>query len=117
MNSDDLMKIGKILIGKNFIGVFPLDKLPQNLTLPSFFIVNTHTANLPGEHWLAVAYIKRGTIHAFDSFGMEYPPALVHYLKRYGRMILNNRTLQSPLEDTCGMYVIRWLQQKKKESR
>lgn len=115
MNSYDLMKMGKILLGTNFIGVFPLDKLPQNLTIPSYFIVNTHTANLPGQHWLAVAFIKWGSIHAFDSFGLEYPPALVHFLKRYGRMVLNNKTLQSPFEKTCGMYAIRWLLQKKNE--
>ena len=42
----------------NFAGVFPLDRLPKSLRAPANFIVNTHTHNLPGEHWIAVSYQK-----------------------------------------------------------
>jgi hypothetical protein len=115
MNTHDLMAIGRILLGKHFIGVFPLDKFPKSLHIPNYLIINTHTANLPGEHWLAVAYIKPGTIYAFDSFGMEYPPLLMDYLKKYGRIRLSKKMIQSPFDNTCGMHAIQWLMEKKKE--
>ena len=116
MISDDLYKYGKILFGNRFLGVFPLDGLPRSLTIPSYFILNTDTGNLPGKHWLAVAYTRRGEINAFDSYGWWYPQALVSYLKKYGRLILNSERLQKPYETNCGIYAMRWLIQKKNEA-
>ena len=109
MNSDELRILGKRLFGKPFLGVFPLDILPKNLRVPSYFIVNTHTINLPGEHWLAVAYQKKGEIDVFDSFGHYYPPSLIKHLKRYGRLNLNRKRIQHPLTNTCGQHCIKWL--------
>jgi len=41
-----------------FVGVFPLNSVPH---LPSSkdycFIGNTHTDNLPGQHWIAVRIV------------------------------------------------------------
>ena len=110
MNSDQLYVLGKRLIGRNFIGVFPLNAFPKVLKIPSYFIINTHTINLPGEHWLAVAYQQRGEIHAFDSFGQFYPFSLVRHLKRYGRLKMNKKMIQHPLTNTCGLHCIKWLQ-------
>ena len=57
MDTHDVEKISKKYI-PNFVGVFPLNKLPQALRAPANLIVNTDTHNLPGEHWLAVSYQK-----------------------------------------------------------
>ena len=109
MNSDQLDVMGRRLIGKNFLGVFPLNALPKQLKVPSYFIVNTHTINLPGEHWLAVAYQNRGVVDVFDSFGYYYPIPLIRYLKPYGRLNLSRKRIQHPFSTACGLHSITWL--------
>ena len=96
----------------NFIGVFPLDKLPIHLVKNSKFIVNTDTHNLPGKHWIAVSYEKGGIIYAFDPFGIFYPTCLITYLshKPRARIVLNRKMYQHPMEKSCGWYCLRFLQ-------
>ena len=57
MDSLEVEKLAKKYI-PNFVGVFPLNKLPQALSAPANLIVNTDTHNLPSQHWLAVSYQK-----------------------------------------------------------
>ena len=96
----------------NFIGVYPLDKIPTYLKPPSNFIVNTHTKNLPGEHWVAVSYQKDGRVYAFDSFGHYYPSMLKKRLLRLSRTApvwYNKIQYQESDENTCGHYCLAWL--------
>ena len=67
----------------NFIGVFPLDKLPSKIYYGDKLIVNTDTSNLPGEHWLAASYRKPGIIDAFDPLGLYYPTKLINLSSSY----------------------------------
>jgi len=111
MDSLNVQKIGKKYI-PNFVGVFPLNKLPQALRAPANLIVNTDTHNLPGEHWLGVSYQKDGTVYAFDSFGFFYPRILRVYLNKIRRtrpVIYNRIHYQSIHEQTCALYCIAWL--------
>ena len=61
-----------ILAYKYFIGVFPRDLLPQKVTYPSSFIINTDNSNKPGEHWLAIYINEDRKLHFFDPLGL--PP-------------------------------------------
>jgi len=111
MDSREVSSLGKTYI-PHFVGVFPLNKLPQVMCAPSNFIVNTDTHNLPGEHWLAVSYQKGGIVYVFDPFGFYYPPILkiyVNKLKRAEPVIYNRIRYQGLLEQTCGLYCIAWL--------
>ena len=111
MDSPNVEKISKKYI-PNFVGVFPLNKLPQALRAPANLIVNTDTHNLPGEHWLAVSYQKNGTVYVFDSFGFFYPRLLKLYVNKLRRVtpVMFNRThYQSIHEQTCALYCIAWL--------
>lgn len=111
MDSHNVQKFGKKYV-PNFVGVFPLNKLPQALRAPSNFIVNTDTHNLPGEHWLAVSYQKDGIVHVFDSFGFFYPNILRIYLnklRRTGPVKYNRVHFQRINEQTCALYCIAWL--------
>jgi hypothetical protein len=111
MHTRELWNMGEKYV-PNFIGVFPLDKLPARLKSPSNFIVNSHTHNLPGEHWLAVSYKKEGVVYAFDSFGRYYPHIMRNYLQRLKRhcaVHFNLEKLQEPYEKNCGLYCIAWL--------
>ena len=59
-----------LLSKKDFLGCFPLDKLPPFPTkFPKSMIVNTHKSNQPGEHWVALILTKKDCFY-FDSFGL-----------------------------------------------
>ena len=111
MYTNEIDKIAKKII-PNFIGVFPLDKLPKHLGRPpKSFILNTDTSNLNGTHWLAVSYEKGGIIHAFDPFGICYPPLLTSYLHRIPnvKVIYNRIMFQYPNERNCGIHCLTFL--------
>ena len=91
MYSNELVKAAKQLKLENFIGVFPLNRLPTSLkpyAKPLCFIVNTDTMNLPGQHWIAVSYSKCGIAYAFDPLGMFYPHILTSYLTKRARRVI-----------------------------
>lgn len=111
MDSHSVEKIGKKYV-PNFVGVYPLNKLPQALRAPANLIVNTDTHNLPGEHWLAISYQKSGKVYVFDSFGFFYPRILKIYANKLGRttkVMYNRIHYQSMQEQTCALYCIAWL--------
>ena len=110
MHTLELIKLGTKHVPR-FIGVFPLDKIPSVLPKKGAnFIVNTHTHNLPGEHWLAVSYKNGGIVYAFDPFGFFYPKLFKQSLHRYGKKIsYNNIQFQEVNEKTCGDYCLGWL--------
>jgi hypothetical protein len=112
MYTHELLKLGNKYV-PHFVGVFPLNKLPKSLRAPSNFIVNTHTHNLPGEHWLAVSYQKGGILYAFDPFGVYYPSILKIYLinikRRIGPVRYNKVCYQDVFEKSCGLYCLAWL--------
>ena len=74
-----------------FYGDFPLDKLHVLNKPPVNFIVNTHTSNLPDEHWLAVSYLEGSILCAFDPFGFYYPHLLRVYLHKLHAKVFYNR--------------------------
>lgn len=113
MRSKELLERGQEY--SDFVGVFPLNKLPPHLPHGSgSFIVNSDTHNLPGEHWLAVSYKNGGIVKAFDPLGFFYPLGLVNYLaKRFPRKTIqyNWKSYQKLSEKTCGEHCLRWLDQ------
>lgn len=101
-------------LGKNFIGVYPLERLPDYLQNGSY-VINTHTSNLNGEHWIAI-FIKKDIIRVFDPMGLFYPPLLVQKLeKMYQCIEYNHDKYQNPLTFTCGQYCIEWLKSQYKQ--
>lgn len=111
MDSDQLSEVASKLEIKDFVGVFPLDRLPRYLRMGSRLIVNTDTHNLPGQHWIGVIFDQNGMIKAFDPLGFFYPPALREYLRRQRarKLWFNHIMYQKPGEATCGIHVLNWL--------
>jgi hypothetical protein len=110
MNTGELWQMGLKHV-PNFIGVYPLDKIPK-IIAPANLIINTHTHNLSGEHWIAVSYRTGGIVYAFDPFGFYYPKILQNYLYRLSPLRFvkyNTIQLQDWDEHTCGLYCIAWL--------
>ena len=108
ISSIQINEIGTKWLGSDFLGVFPLDKIPyipENKAL----IVNTQTSTLSGEHWLAV-YNKPENLLVFDPFGFYYPSLLVSTLSRLSKPIIYNRTqYQQWFTTTCGQDCLLWL--------
>jgi hypothetical protein len=110
MDTEELWLLGEKHV-PHFKGVYALNKLPKMLRSPASLIVNTHTHNLPGQHWIALSYHNRGIVFAFDPFGSFYPLLFRQYLSRlkHNRIHYSNVHLQEVHEDTCGLYCISWL--------
>ena len=54
-----------------FIGVFPRDKLPELISYPACFVVNTDPSYKVGEHWLGMYFDRYRKCYFFDSFRNE----------------------------------------------
>ena len=105
MNTLQVNNIASKLLGSKFIGVYPLNKLP-NLLTNGGYIVNTQSSELPGEHWLAFT-VDNNQINVFDPYGYYYPSILVNKLHATRKSIIYNRRQYD--EINCGQLCISWL--------
>ena len=91
-----------------FYCVTSVDTLPTCIpNYPIFIIVNTHSHNLPGEHWFTI-YIdeyKRGEV--FDSLASPISNFVIRWLNQFTRRWKRNSlTYQHPLSLSCGAFVL-----------
>ena len=90
----------------NFLGCFPLNKLPlMPKSFPKTLIVNTHYANQPGEHWLALLLTKDKCFY-FDSFGGGInEKEIKDFLKcKYSIVTYSNKCIQHISSIKCGQF-------------
>ena len=100
-NADEVTK-------KAFHGIYPIDDLPQSVPhLPIFIIVNTHTHNLPGEHWLTIFIDENKRGEVFDSLALPMSNLLIRWLNTFTRKWKrNNKAYQHPLSSSCGAFAL-----------
>ncbi len=110
MYTSQLVEIGRSIL-PNFIGVYPLDKVPKGIKKNSSLIVNTDTHRLEGKHWIAVSYERDGKMYVYDSFGYYYPHTLIGRLLKSNprEIVFNNRMDQLPWEKNCGLRCLAFL--------
>ena len=110
MNTVQLTAImDRISANTHFLGVLTCDQLPERpiQKLPSSVILNTHSSDLPGEHWLAV-YITKDRIGCFfDSFGKKpdhkmFSPTINILRTTCSRLQFSNKHVQDLVSITCG---------------
>ncbi|KAL0152653.1 hypothetical protein M9458_052376 [Cirrhinus mrigala] len=107
----------KISCNTNFLGVLPSDYMPERplRNLPAMAIVNTHPAELPGEHWLAVYLSQEGYGCFFDSFGNapnsnRFPPSIKKFLITNSPVVLySTKRVQDFTSDVCGQHCVFFL--------
>ena len=94
-----------------FYGVYPLDRLPQcTPRLPLFLVVNTHTANLRGEHWKTIFIDKNRRGEVFDSLSQPMNAMLIRWMNRFTRKWKKNHKLyQKANSATCGAFALRFI--------
>lgn len=96
---------------KRFIGVFPRNNLPSNLSSSAnALIINTDSSSEPGEHWVAI-YIENKKGEYFDSFGL--PPLHTDFIKFLNNQcdswIYNSCTIQHYKSKSCGKFCINFI--------
>ena len=112
LGTDDLLKKvkrnGDTETREAFYGVYPIDKLPKFVPhRPFLMIVNTHTHNLNGEHWISIFIDNKRQGELFDSLAVTNNVILSQWLNRFThRWKRNDCIYQNPLSATCGAYVL-----------
>ena len=91
-----------------FVGVFPIDQLPSTtLRLPTLFIINTNSANLPGQHWKAIYVNKNRYGEIFDSLATPISLRLERWMNAIAKKGSRSHfVIQNPLSPSCGAYVL-----------
>ena len=97
-----------------FVGVFPADKIPENITgysLPCCFIANTDPSWMHGTHWVAVFVDRNGDIEYFDSYGRR---PMSPQMKTFCGTIYqyNPYMIQPVFSALCGRFCIFYLVQR-----
>ena len=87
-----------------WLGVFARDQLPHDLNSkrPFALVLNTHPADKPGQHWLAMYGPATGPIELFDSYAL--PPSLYGF-NSFG-LTYSRTPLQSLSSAVCGHYCL-----------
>ncbi len=93
----------------SFRNVYARDQLPKITSFPASLVINTHTSDGPGEHWVAVFINENGFGEYFDSYGIQ------PLYKEFIEFLDNNCSLgwcystvmlQGLTSMTCGHYCI-----------
>ncbi len=128
----DVTKLGHKLFNNNYVGTFSSDKIPNLGTNPDgsrvfyknksnnnvkpnsklYSIVNLDNSNMPGSHWIALAYNipenkNDGQILVYDSFGRntkDIIPAVIDKFKdtNISLVTADQDAEQDVLEEDCG---------------
>ena len=91
-----------------FNGIYSIDTLPSFISRrPFLMIVNTHTHNLPGEHWIAIHIDENKNGELFDSLAIPVSNTLIRWLNTFtNKWKTNSRSFQHPTSSTCGAFVL-----------
>ena len=98
-----------------YYGIYSCDLIPETfLFYPCFIIVNTHSSNERGEHWLVFFYISPSYVEIFDSLGFNIHSNLhfFNYIKKNlsgSDINFNTKQLQSSNSDLCGLHALYFL--------
>jgi hypothetical protein len=112
-----LTRVGRLLLGKCYLGTFSSDVKPIYLVPPAgclstYFIINNMTSKAKGEHWIAVARVngcKKYII--YDSFARKSRSLIPAFIKTIGYQYLdaNKDGDQKASETNCGQRSLAFL--------
>lgn len=111
MNSQQIYKIlhsDKDVKQLNFLGVFPIDMIPKDITFPACAVVNTKPHTHRGEHWVCfvVDRNKRGTYFNSNGYPPYNLPEIANVFRDCTEWTFNDTALQTPFSAVCGEYCI-----------
>ena len=114
MDTEELYKWGKKLLGPVFISVFSAHQAPDIIQRrPAALIVNTDTYDKPGKHWIAMYFDKNGKGRFFDSYGRK--PSFLrlcwkHFMdNNSNEWTFNKIQVQKSGSNLCGVHCLMYL--------
>ena len=107
---NELLGIGKKLLGVKFKGVYASDKIPKLNDLSPYAILNLDTSKEAGSHWVAIAKHGNNT-YLYDSFGRNDTRIIPNLqFSGNGRIINTDNDVEQKIEETnCGARSLAWL--------
>lgn len=115
--STDIAIIGKHLFGSKWAGVFPVDAIPQTLSVNQYLVVNLDKSNEPGSHWVALVVLRKSKTTKkpkyhflmYDSFGRS-PEKILPFIEEKNNVdSTEDDSEQNIIENNCGARAITWL--------
>lgn len=107
---NDLNKAGIKLLGGNFYGVYPSDKIPKLNNIKCCCILNLDKSGEPGTHWIGIYKFGNKTL-CYDSFGRRHTQ-IIKNLKFSGNGIIYDTDKdkeQKIYETNCGARALSFL--------
>lgn len=93
---------------KQFNGVFSANEIIPNMC--GSFIINTHTKNLPGQHWIALLIDETFNAYIFDSLATTPQFDLMRQLSLFCFSInYNTVSTQKFSDNDCGWQAVYFL--------
>jgi hypothetical protein len=111
LNNKQVENFGKLMLGNNFLGVYPCDSTPRIKKLDNKSVIfNLSKHNEPGSHYVAVIF-NNDKIFYFDSYGK--PLKNKHIKKTLMKfkipIFYHIRPIQSNDSIFCGFFVLAYL--------
>ena len=100
--SNDLDELGRLLIGRGYVGTFSRDDLP-NMRHGQCCIMNVDTRDQGGSHWVSVYKTSKNNV--YDSFGRKSSKLL----DMKGTIDSDPDAEQKMKELDCGQRCLSWL--------
>jgi hypothetical protein len=98
------------IINGIFMGVYPSDRLPKVISVPSCLIANTKPHNHPGEHWVAIYINRNAEATYYCSYGAPPQESILKWLETNTvKWERTRRRIQSDKSTTCGQYCVFFL--------
>ena len=107
-NNFQLEKLGKMLFGDLFLGVFTADQFPKYIKKEQMFIINTDPKSKPGVHWVSFIKSKNGKLYGYDSFNRDLH-SLSPYFKHKQFINANSDVDEVYVAKNCGQLSLTWL--------
>jgi len=101
-SNDELERIGGILYGDSFLGVYGAEQAPGHLPPSSCMVLNTDTSDKPGVHWVGLISDDAGNTYFYDSYRRSYKTLSKHWRNKRWLQVINNEPEQSMVSNICG---------------
>jgi hypothetical protein len=110
---DVLLALNKRTGSRHFLGVYPLDKLPDRLIKPAAVVANTSDSTQSSGHWVAFYFPDEGSSQYFDSYGtIPLHPEFFTWLQKFNmhkELFFNKKRYQATDSPVCGLYSLVFL--------
>jgi hypothetical protein len=108
-----LQALDKRTGSRHFLGVYPMDMLPDRISKPAAIVANTSDSSQSSGHWVAFYFPDKGSTLYFDSYGtIPLHPEFYTWLQKFNlhrELFFNKKRYQADNSPVCGFYSLVFL--------